>query len=61
MSLLADFQTKVLKYAKSMPEVGRAEELDFEAWGKGFCGMMVRHASFAELSLANKGLLVRVR
>jgi hypothetical protein len=43
MLLLTDFQTKVLKYAKSMPESGKAEDLDFKVWGKGFCSLMVRH------------------
>lgn len=48
MSLLVEFQVEVLDYAKSMPEAGKAEDLDFEVWGKGFCGMMV-HRPFCVL------------
>jgi hypothetical protein len=36
MSLLLDLQAEVLDYAKAMPETSKAEDLDFEVWGKGF-------------------------
>jgi hypothetical protein len=41
MSLLLDLEVEIVDYAKAMPEAGKAEDLDFEVWGKGFCGRMV--------------------
>jgi hypothetical protein len=41
MSLLLDLQAEILDYAKAMPEAGKAEDLDFRVWGKGFCERMV--------------------
>jgi hypothetical protein len=41
MSFLLDLQDKLLDYGKSLPEAGKAEELDFEVWGKGYCDKMV--------------------
>jgi hypothetical protein len=42
MSLMQKLRANVVEYAKSMPEEGKAEESDFEAWGRGFCSRMVR-------------------
>jgi hypothetical protein len=42
MSLLLDLQAEILDYVKAMPEAGKAEDLDFGVWGKGFCERMVR-------------------
>ena len=41
MSLLAELNSEVVEYAKSMPERGIAEDIDFEVWGKVFCEKMV--------------------
>ena len=41
MSLLAELNTKVTNYAKSMPERGVAEDSDFKVWGRDFCAKMV--------------------
>ena len=41
MLLLAELQHGVLDYAKMMPDLHIAEEIDFEVWGKGFCERMV--------------------
>jgi hypothetical protein len=41
MSLLLNLEAEIVDYAKAMPEAGKAEDLDFEVWGKGFCGRMV--------------------
>jgi hypothetical protein len=60
MSLLVDFQAKVLDYVKSMPEAGKGEDMDLEVWGKGFCSMMVRHDSFVHSSFANNCSVGRV-
>jgi hypothetical protein len=44
MLLLLDLQAEVLNYTKAMPETGKAEDLDFKVWGKGFCERMVHFA-----------------
>jgi hypothetical protein len=41
MLLLLDLKAEIIDYAKAMPEAGKAEDLDFEVWGKGFCERMV--------------------
>ena len=41
MSLLFKLGANILEYAKSMPEDGKAEETDFEVWGRGSCTKMV--------------------
>jgi hypothetical protein len=50
-AMLADVQNALLDYAKSMPETGKAEILDFEVWGKGFCEKMVSHRIFGYVGL----------
>jgi hypothetical protein len=42
MSLLLNLQADIVDYVKAMPETGKAKDLDFEVWGKGFCSLMVR-------------------
>jgi hypothetical protein len=41
MSLLLDLVDKIVDYAKAMPKTGKAKDLDFEVWRKGFCERIV--------------------
>lgn len=41
-SLLEDVKKSIADQMKSLPEFGKAEPIDFEVWGKAFCGFMVR-------------------
>jgi hypothetical protein len=50
-AMLANVQDSLLDYAKSMPEAGKAEDLDFEVWGKGFCEKMVCCHIFVHVGL----------
>jgi hypothetical protein len=50
-AMLADVQNVLLDYTKLMPETGKAEILDFEVWGKGFCEKMVSRRIFRCMGL----------
>lgn len=41
MLLLFEFEVGVLEHVKAMPEVGKAEDINFEVWGQKFCEKMV--------------------
>jgi hypothetical protein len=50
-AMLANVQNVLLDYAKLMPKTGKANILDFEVWGKGFCEKMVSRRVFGCLGL----------
>ena len=41
MSLLLEFEAGIIEHAKTMPESGKVEDIDFEVWGCDFCEKMV--------------------
>jgi hypothetical protein len=56
MLLLLDLEAEIIDYAKAMPEAGKAEDLDFEVWGKGFCERMVSSSpNLFGISFAKQG------
>ena len=61
MSLLFEFDNDILEHAKSMPEIGKAEDVDFEVWGRCFCEKMVSLYAFRVISLStNNPFVVRI-
>ena len=40
-SFLEELEREILDYVLAMPETGKAEDEDFEVWGRGFCDRMV--------------------
>ena len=41
MDPLAKVKFQLSEYLKSLPEHGKAEDTDFEVWGREFCRRMV--------------------
>jgi hypothetical protein len=50
MSLLAALADDLCEHAKTMPEGSTPDDSDFEAWGRGYCQIMVNPCFFGFLA-----------